>query len=261
MIPALAYECQLSSVHLASYSGSDHVVRALLNQVGVEVGEKSSPSEFTALHLACLTGHVGVVGLLISRSTELLKALDSKGRAPLHLAADNGHFEMCQVLLGQGSVAGVEDLDQWTALHCAAKAGHLNVVVLLTGQGSPTTAKTSEGRTPLWYACIGQHMPCVEYLLRQPHDTEELLGDEKFVYNLMKLSKGDNWRAVEEFLLLAPAPVDTGAKLSAIYRQLAETEKERSLDLLEAADFCEEMTRQMVITSYKLNIRYLLSTR
>ena len=248
MIPALAYECQLSSIHLASYSGSDHVVRALLNQAGVEVGDKSSPSEFTPLHLACLTGHVGVVGLLISRSTDLLKATDSNGRTPLHLAADNGHFEMCQVLLGQGSLAAVEDLELWTSLHCAARAGHLNVVVLLTGQGSPTTAKTLEGRTSLWYACIGQHMPCVEFLLRQPHDTEELLADEKFVYNLMKLSKGDNWRAVEEFLILAPAPVDTGAKLSAIYRQLAETEKERSLDLLEAADFCEELTRQMVIT-------------
>ena len=121
LIPALAYECQLSSIHLASYSGSDHVVRALLNQAGVEVGDKSSPSEFTPLHLACLTGHVGVVGLLISRSTDLLKATDSKGRTPLHLAADNGHFEMCQVLLGQGSVAAVEDLELWTSLHCAAK--------------------------------------------------------------------------------------------------------------------------------------------
>jgi hypothetical protein len=54
---------------------------------------------------------------------------------------------------------------------------------------------------------------------------------------------------VEEFILLSPAPCDTAAKLSAIYREIAETEKERATDLLEAADFCEELTKQLVITS------------
>ena len=32
-----------------------------------------SPQKFTSLHLASLRGHVGVVGLLLSRSTSLLK--------------------------------------------------------------------------------------------------------------------------------------------------------------------------------------------
>ena len=48
---------------------------------------------------------------------------------------------------------------------------------------------------------------------------------------------------MEEFILLAPAPCDIAAKLSAIYRDIAETEKERAADLEEAADFCEELTR------------------
>ena len=57
----------------------------------------SSPSGYTALHLACLSGHVGVVGLLLSRSTELLKVVDEAGQSCLHIAASNGHIEMCQV--------------------------------------------------------------------------------------------------------------------------------------------------------------------
>ena len=61
--------------------------------------------------------------------------------------------------------------------------------------------------------------------------------------------QADGWKPIEEFILLSPAAADTGAKLSAIYRELAETEKERAIDLLEAGDFCEEITRQMVITS------------
>jgi ankyrin repeat protein len=46
----------------------------------VSVAAQLSPSGYSALHLACLSGHVGVVGLLLSRSTELLKARDALGQ-------------------------------------------------------------------------------------------------------------------------------------------------------------------------------------
>ena len=80
LIEDLCYESDLTPLHLASYSGSENVVRAVLNQAGVEVAARSSPAGYTALHLACLTGHVGVVGLLLSRSTELLGVCDEAGR-------------------------------------------------------------------------------------------------------------------------------------------------------------------------------------
>ena len=44
-----------------------------LSQFDLQVDAASEPSGYIPLHLACLTGHVGVVGLLLSRSTELLK--------------------------------------------------------------------------------------------------------------------------------------------------------------------------------------------
>ena len=58
---------------------------------------------YIPLHLASFRGHVGVVGLLLSRSTSLLKISDAKGQTCLHVAAANGHYEMVQALLGQGS--------------------------------------------------------------------------------------------------------------------------------------------------------------
>jgi ankyrin repeat protein len=99
LVEALCYESDLSPIHLAAYTGSENVVRAVLNQPGVEVADKSTPSGYTALHLACLTGHVGVVGLLLSRSTDLLKVIDAVGQTAIHVAASNGHHEMCQASL------------------------------------------------------------------------------------------------------------------------------------------------------------------
>ena len=104
-------------------------------------------------------------------------------------AASNGHIEMCQVLLGQGADCTVEDRERWTALHCAAKGGYLDVVNLLTLSGTSTTSTTSAEKIPIWYACTELNLGTVTYLLRHPHDTYELLGDNKFIYSLMKIAK------------------------------------------------------------------------
>ena len=71
----LANECDITPLHLASYTGSDDAVRALLNSPDISVDAASSPSGFLAIHFACLGGHVGVIGLLLSRSTDLVKVI------------------------------------------------------------------------------------------------------------------------------------------------------------------------------------------
>ena len=159
---------------------------------------------------------------------------------------------MCQVLLGQGADCTVEDKEKWTPLHCSAKGGFLDIVHLLTMSGTSTVSVTSAEKIPIWYACTELNLGTVTYLLRHPHDTYELLEDNKFIYSMMKIAKSVNQKPIEEFVFVSPAPADTAAKLSASYREMAETEKERAADLLEAADFCEEMARQLVITASHL---------
>ena len=249
LIMDLCYESDLTPLHLASFSGSESCVRAILNQPRIQVDCATHPSGYTPLHLACLSGHVGVVGLLLSRSTDLLKSVDAAGQTSLHIAATNGHYNMCQTLLGQGANVNAVDREKWNALHCAAKGGFLDVCALLVSTGTSTTELTSQEKNAIWYACVEGNKNVVEYLLRHPHDTYELLEDNKFVYNLMKMGKTDNQKPIENFIFVSPAPSDTAAKLSAIYRDMAGTEKERATDLLESADFCEDLAREMVVLS------------
>ena len=108
-----------------------------------QVDAASEPSGYIPLHLACITGHVGVVGLLLSRSTELLKVTDNAGRTCLHVAAASGHYDMVQVLIGQGADLTTPDREGWTALHCAASAGFLDVVKLLVESGATSEVRVS----------------------------------------------------------------------------------------------------------------------
>jgi hypothetical protein len=76
---------------------------------------------YNPLHLACFGGHVSIVGLLLSRSAELLHSTDRHGKTGLHIAAMHGHYQMMEVLLGQGAEINATDKNGWTPLHCSAK--------------------------------------------------------------------------------------------------------------------------------------------
>lgn len=64
---------------------------------------------YNPLHLACFGGHITVVGLLLSRSSDLLHSSDKHGKTGLHVAATHGHYQMVEVLLGQGAEINATD--------------------------------------------------------------------------------------------------------------------------------------------------------
>ena len=150
------------------------------------------------------------------------------------------------MLLGQGADIHVPDKEGWLPLHHAAHTGFLDVVKLLVESGAPATAETNAGNIPLWYAAAAGNINVVTYLLRQEHDTESLLQDRKFTFNLMVVGKSHKYKPVEDFVFVSPAPVYTATNLSAIYRQTALKEKDRAADLLEIGDVCEELSKDLV---------------
>lgn len=56
-----------------------------------------------------------MVGLLLSRSADLLHSADHHGKTGLHIAATHGHYQMVEVLLGQG--AEINATDKVTQIH------------------------------------------------------------------------------------------------------------------------------------------------
>jgi len=128
------------------------------------------------------------VGLLLSRSAELLHSSDRYGKTGLHIAATHGHYQMVEVLLGQGAEINATDKNGWTPLHCAARAGHLDVVKLLVESGALPKSETNLGCAPIWFAASEGHNDVLKYLMEKEHDTYALMDDRRV--RVSKLGKG-----------------------------------------------------------------------
>ncbi|CAB3407274.1 unnamed protein product [Caenorhabditis bovis] len=254
-------EYGFTPLHLAAQSGHDSLVRMLLNQ-GVQVDATSTTMNVIPLHLAAQQGHIAVVGMLLSRSTQQQHAKDWRGRTPLHLAAQNGHYEMVSLLIAQGSNINVMDQNGWTGLHFATRAGHQSVVKLFIDSSADPLAETKEGKVPLCFAAAHNHIECLRFLLKQKHDTHQLMEDRKFIFDLMLCGKATENEPLQEFILQSPAPIETAVKLSALYRDMSEKEKERARDLLNVAVFSENMAVELLgITATEYNAALLLKAK
>nr|CAD2199644.1 unnamed protein product [Meloidogyne enterolobii] len=261
VVKEFATEYGFTPLHLAAQAGHDSLVRMLLNQ-GVQVDAATTTMSIIPLHLAAQQGHIAVVGMLLSRSTQQQHAKDWRGRTPLHLASVNGKREMVSLLIAQGSNINVMDQNGWTGMHYATKAGHLDVVKLFVNSSADAQAETKDGKVPLCFAAANNHIECLHFLLKQKHDTHQLMEDRKFIFDLMVCGKGNENQPLQEFILQSPAPIDTAVKLSSLYREMSEKEKERAKDLSNVATFAENLAVELLgISAAKYNAALLLKAK
>ena len=81
----------------------------------------------TPLHVAAECGLLNICELLVAANC-FKNNRDSKGRTPLLCAASAGHLEVVKYLIGERSFTFVVDEEGNSALHLAAKHGHIEVV-------------------------------------------------------------------------------------------------------------------------------------
>ena len=92
---------------------------------------------------------------------------NQQGGTPLLVAAQNGHTNICGLLLAYGSdVNEMQHKRKFTALHYAVVGGHVAVVEALLSWGAAVDQQDHGGVTPLHAACQEGHLPCVLALLK-----------------------------------------------------------------------------------------------
>ena len=132
---------------------SDVDVRTL---PGVDPNGQAAPAfNMTALHIACDKGQASMRKALLSQGADRM-ARDSNQLTPLHWAAHWGHLSCVVMLVGRpgkvrmtpAEVDAVEDKG-WTALYHAAQQGHYQICGVLLGAGARLDAKTLAGSSPI----------------------------------------------------------------------------------------------------------------
>src|SRR5205809_1003504 len=78
-------------------------------------------------------------------------------RTALHLAAENGHGAVVQLLLKEGADIEAKDESGYTALSMEAKSGNKAIVQLLLEEGADIASENNMGKTALHVAAEWGH--------------------------------------------------------------------------------------------------------
>ncbi|KAK2858736.1 hypothetical protein Q5P01_003356 [Channa striata] len=121
-------------VHQVAVTGQDESLRFLVQDLGVDVNQRATDIQLTALHYAAKEGHTSTIKSLLELGADL-HARDNKGRTALHMACIGQHAEAVRMLLQLG-LKDSEDASCTTAQQLAKKAD----VVQVFKCGAPYTS-------------------------------------------------------------------------------------------------------------------------
>ena len=102
----------------------------------------------TALHLAAQNGHAEIAEILL-RGGVNRDARTKLERTALHLAAQNGSLDVVDLLLLHGADVCARDMLKMTPLHWAVERGHILVAERLLIAGSDVNARSKFQLTPI----------------------------------------------------------------------------------------------------------------
>jgi ankyrin repeat protein len=118
----------------------------------------------TPLFVASQNGHEEVCALLLSHGASVNQATDN-GATPLSIASENGHEGVCALLLSHGASVNQATNDGFTPLTVASQNGRPGVCALLLSHGASVNQATKDGATPVYAASLNGHEGVCELLL------------------------------------------------------------------------------------------------
>lgn len=105
---------------------------------------------------------------ILRSKPSLVFVLDKNGKSPLHIAVEQGHYEIVDFLLVWGSNPNIKDAIGHTPLHSAIIHKHFEIAKLLIINNALVNSVSTTGKTPL-------------HFLADHNESEETLKMAKFL--------------------------------------------------------------------------------
>ncbi|XP_032128104.1 ankyrin repeat domain-containing protein 18B-like [Sapajus apella] len=187
---------ELRKIHRAALQGDAAGVERCLRRRSRDVDARDRKDR-TALHLACVYGHVEVVSLLVSRQCQI-DIGDRLNRTPL-MKAVHGQEENCSIyLLKHGANPNIQDVYGNTALHYAIYNKGTSLAEKLLSHRANIEAINKEGNTPLLLAVICKRQQMVEFLVKNGANVHAV---DNFRRTALMLAVHHNFPSIVSFLL------------------------------------------------------------
>ncbi|XP_074103360.1 uncharacterized protein LOC141530240 [Cotesia typhae] len=186
----------------------------------VKINNKNEFQTDTPLHLAASNGYEGIVKTLLDRGADI-KALNSRGRTPLDLAADCKHCSIVELILRQKNV----DLSSlkwpnYPLLHRAAKSSVIIVQNLLDKGLEVDFVK--DGLTPLHRAAFSSCLAVVKCLVEHKADVNAVSSAKSYLgFTVLHFAAIKPDAEVVKFLLENGSSINTANKKGATPLNLA----------------------------------------
>ncbi|XP_019859194.1 PREDICTED: uncharacterized protein LOC105314738 [Amphimedon queenslandica] len=184
----------------ASELGDLSLVQCLVER-GVDVNI-SNCNGSTALHYSCRWGHLSIVEYLTSLP-QINYTKDSWGRTSIHFAAEFGQAHIVKYLVEScNHDINVEDKYGNTPLYMACICNHLPVVEYLTGQPNCNINSNNE-RHPLLAATDKEHLEIVKHLIESV-GCDIIVREDGTVSTLLHKACYNGSLSIVEYLISKP---------------------------------------------------------
>ncbi|XP_046548424.1 fibronectin type 3 and ankyrin repeat domains protein 1-like [Haliotis rubra] len=118
------------------------------------------------LHSACLGGDVDVVKYFHSHDMADIDSRAQCKRTPMMLAAENGHKEVVELLVGEGADMSLVDKQHDNIFNCAIRGGHVKVMKHIVSQNKVgINSRGWKKKTPVMVAAEMGGKDVVEFLM------------------------------------------------------------------------------------------------
>ncbi|XP_018413249.1 PREDICTED: ankyrin repeat and SOCS box protein 15 [Nanorana parkeri] len=181
VVTLISYNCTInqpcarrwSAIHEAAKQGRNDLISVLIKN-GANVSLRDGFG-VTPLGVAAEFGHCEALEQLIHKGGDINLEADD-GSTVLSDAAEGGNPDCVALLLEYGASGNVPDKEGYLPIHKAAYRGHYLAIKYLIPVTSPHAIKKS-GLSPIHSATDGQSVQCLELLIENGFDVNELLAE------------------------------------------------------------------------------------
>ena len=160
-------------VHIAADRRRFSLCRMLINKHNVDMQFPDNDG-WTALHYFAKNGSYELVKVVADMGTDI-KLQTNEGQDCLHIAADNSHFNLCMALINKHDFdARLPDLAGMTALHYFAQNGSYELVNVVADMGIDINLKTNNGKNCLHIAADNRHFHLCKNLISKRNPDVEI---------------------------------------------------------------------------------------